>query len=174
MDWFKTAIVSALGVIAFSILYHFVIVAPAPQNAKIDSELKDRAKKEELNNVSEGTPDRPTKESAPFRDEKAARELEQAQIEFERQVREDEAAARVRQDEENRQRSAAARSRALQVSLSQCLAGVDAAYHNRWNNTCSRMGQQANCSIPGPTSLQYDLVRRQERDECYTRFHTFQ
>jgi len=170
VDWFKSAIVFALGVIAFSVFYRFVIIAPAPEKSKIGSELQDRAKIGELNNAIEDTPERSIKESAPFRDEKAARELEQAQIEFERQIREEEAAARVRQEEENRQRETVARSLASQNALNQCVAQADAEYRASWNRDCAANGRPVGCFLPVPVAANLEQTRRGFRDECFKRY----
>jgi hypothetical protein len=167
MDWFKASVISVLGVIAFSVFHYYVISAPKLERAKIEREIQGRLQEEERNKAEKAA-----QQSASLAEEqeKKIRETERIRAEIDGQLREHEANVRAREQQEK----AVAKSQALQVSLSQCLARADTAYRDRWNSTCSRIGQPANCLLPGPTSTQYDLVRKQDRDDCYTRFSTFQ
>jgi len=161
IDWFKGGILAAFSVIAFSVFYHYVISLP-----KIEQTAKQVV----------GTPEtmpkvlEPPKEQAiSFAEQrdKAARDLTQAQEEFERQVRDDNARAQARLNQDQQARDAHNKEMRVRGALSQCLRQAHDNYLNHWNHTCAVQGRPQGCTLLGPVVANLDQNHRAARDECF-------
>lgn len=173
MNSTKWWIACVVGLIAVAVGYHFIVTVPNFERATIAAERgnQERLAKEAKIRAEEANTEKARADAAWLaeREFRKKQETAQAQAQIERDLR----TAEERKIEHDERRAIEVKARLLQNSLSSCLGTADRAYTDRWNEHCSRLGQAPHCALPGPPASQYDLVRRQSRDECYTRFATF-
>jgi hypothetical protein len=164
IDWFKGGILTAFLVIAFSVFYHYVISLPKIEQTAV----------KQIPGV--GTPGTMPKELEPPKEQsisfteqrdKAARDLAQAQEEFERQVRDDNARAQAKLNQEQQARDAHNKEMRVRAALGQCLRQAHDTYLNHWNYTCAVQGRPQGCTLFAPVVANLEQNNRAARDECF-------
>jgi hypothetical protein len=167
IDWFKAGTLFALLLMAFSLFYHYVISSPKIEHASVEKTA--RVAITTANETRNDPPDTLTKQSISFTEEreKAARELAQAQADFERKVREDDTRAEARLNQEKQAREAYRREVSVRAALNQCWAHTYATYINNWNQTCAVQGRPQGCTLIAPVVANLEQNHKAARDECY-------
>lgn len=58
------------------------------------------------------------------------------------------------------------------LALERCLADTQAAYERRWQKTCERLGQGADCLLSVDVAQMYRADRQESREACAARHRT--
>jgi hypothetical protein len=93
-------------------------------------------------------------------------------LEMERQERlAREERERERLEMERRQRANAGQKEyENMVRLEDCLAGAYRVYHATWEDTCKKLGRQADCLLPAETADSYNKSHDNLRADCFKRY----
>jgi len=152
-----------ISVITFSVFYHYVIASPKVNGTVAKQVL--RAERPAFSEPAESN----VNQSGSFIDErrKAASELMQAQQDFKRQMREDNARTQARLNQEQQSGEAHNRETKVRLALSQCLAHAHNNYLNNWNYNCATQGRPPQCQLHASVGANLDQYHRPARDECF-------
>lgn len=58
---------------------------------------------------------------------------------------------------------------AKQNVLDLCLIDAEDSYSSNWDDTCDRMGREANCFLPTHNAQAIETWRKDAKEECYRR-----